>query len=229
MSDDSARDNAAIAQTLTWGQTVHGVRWGLGDHRVLFLHEPGTDLDGWGSLPRDLAPALQIEARAFDLPGHGLSDDPWNPELLPAVISELIAPEGSAANNPILIAAGATAPAALQIADELALSGLVALSPHGESQSFSRSPKVPKLFFAGSQAGADLDKARQLASAGGGWAAVTAVPVDARGTALLDTDWNRRIVESIAAFIRDCLYGRPTSRPRALTPLPPCPDRKSNV
>jgi pimeloyl-ACP methyl ester carboxylesterase len=212
VSDDSARDSATITQTLTWGQTVRGVRSGLGDLRTLFLHEPGSDLDAWGSLPRDLARALAAETRAFDLPGHGLSDDPWNPEQLPAVISELIAPEGSAAGPTIVIAAGVSALAALQIADRLDVAGLVALSPTEESQSIPRSPRAPKLFFAGSRAGADLDTARRLAAASGGWAVVNAVPVDASGTNLLNTEWNQRVAESIAAFIRDCIYRRPTPR-----------------
>jgi pimeloyl-ACP methyl ester carboxylesterase len=221
VSDDSKQDSAVIQQKLTWGPTVRGVRWGFGDHRVLFLHEPGSDLDAWGSLPRELAQALNVEARAFDLPGHGLSDDPWNPEQLPAVISELSAPEGPITSNSFVIAAGASALATLQIAHQIVLPGLIALSPNGEPQSIPRSPKVPKLFFAGSMAGDDLDHARRLASACGGWAVVTAVPVDAAGTGLLDTDWNRRIAEAIVSFVRDCVSAQTTRLPRK--PSPPCP------
>jgi pimeloyl-ACP methyl ester carboxylesterase len=221
VSINSKQGSAVIQQTLTWGPTVRGVRWGFGDHRVLFLHEPGSDLDAWGSMLRELAHALNVEARAFDLPGHGLSDDPWNPERLPAVISELSAPKGPVTSNPIIIAAGASALATLQITDQLVLPGLIALSPSGESQSFPRSPKVPKLFFAGSMAGDDLDNTRRLASACSGWAVVTAVPVDARGSGLLDTDWNRRIAEAIVSFVRDCVSAQSTRLPRE--PSPPCP------
>src|SRR6476620_10678131 len=67
----------AIEYPLPWGIVVRGQRWGPAPDRVLLLHEPGTDLDAWGSLPARLAQELMIGVAAFDLPGHGLSDDPW--------------------------------------------------------------------------------------------------------------------------------------------------------
>ena len=62
----------AIEHCLPWGVVVRGQQWGPAPDRVLLLHEPGTDLDAWGSLPARLAQELMLGAAAFDLPGHGL-------------------------------------------------------------------------------------------------------------------------------------------------------------
>ena len=109
---------------------------------------------------------LEIETVAVDLPGHGLSDDPWEPERLPDLLRALpeIAP---AAGRRFLIAAGDSATAALEHAPEIELSGLVCLSPQIPSDVWRppRSPRVPKLFVAGSLAG---ERPRRRAPAGHG-------------------------------------------------------------
>jgi pimeloyl-ACP methyl ester carboxylesterase len=54
------------------------------------LHEPGADVDAWGTLPAQLAQALNVEVVAFDLPGHGLSDDPWDERTTGELVRQLI-------------------------------------------------------------------------------------------------------------------------------------------
>jgi hypothetical protein len=63
---------------------------------------------------------------------------------------------------------------------------------------------VPKLFVAGSLAANDLNDARRLATACGGWAVVTSLPVAKRGTGLLASSWGAQLVEQLVAFLRDC-------------------------
>jgi pimeloyl-ACP methyl ester carboxylesterase len=122
---------------------------------VLLLHEPGADIDAWGSLPAQLAQSLGVEALAVDLPGHGLSDNPWEPEMIGELVRLLfsasvrlpataIAPQppspvaageekaasmAPAARRRFVIAAGSVASNALTLAADLQLAGLVALSP----------------------------------------------------------------------------------------------------
>ena len=76
---------SAVEIDLSHGQTLRGQRRGAGANWVILLHEPGTDLDAWGDLPARLG-ARAYTALALDLPGHGLSDDPWEPERLPAAL-----------------------------------------------------------------------------------------------------------------------------------------------
>ena len=205
VSRGSMQNPEAIERRLSWGTVVRGLRWGGGSDLALLLHEPGEDLDAWAALPGQLARELVIESIAVDLPGHGLSDDPWEPARLPDVLRELplIVP---AANRLYVIAAGTPALVSLDYAADLKLSGLVSLSPESPSDDWNptRSPSVPKLMIAGAIAGSDLETARRLASTCGGWVVVTSIPVAERGTGLLSSPWSGRLVEQIVAFLRDC-------------------------
>src|SRR5687768_8666046 len=86
ISDRSRLTPRAVEWSLPWGQVIRGFRWGEGPDSVLLLHEPGADLDAWRNLPAEIARQLEIESVAVDLPGHGLSDDPWDPERLPDLL-----------------------------------------------------------------------------------------------------------------------------------------------
>jgi pimeloyl-ACP methyl ester carboxylesterase len=202
---------ATFETRLTWGPVLRGVRWGAGPHRVILLHEPGTDLDAWDTLPRDLAGALPVEVLVYDLPGHGLSDDPWHPERLPDAIREVCS-FNLPVPGTVLVAAGDTATASLRVAAAIPLAGVICLSPTPEAEPLLRSQAIPKHCFAGSQAESDLATARRLAAQAGGWSVVTAVPVAARGTELLRSDWGQRVADATTVFIRDCLHLTPPRR-----------------
>jgi pimeloyl-ACP methyl ester carboxylesterase len=210
MTDRPAADAEAVEFALPWGSIVRGVRWGAGEDFVILLHEPGRDLDAWGDLPRRLAGHLPLAALVIDLPGHGLSDDPWQPErlgdLLDAVDAAL-----PATGRRFLVAAGESGLAGIERAASLEFDGLVCLSPEppANGERPARSPSVPKQFFAAALAGDDLNGARTLAARCGGWAVVTSVPVAERGTALLSTTWRDRIDNQIATFLHDCLNACP--------------------
>jgi pimeloyl-ACP methyl ester carboxylesterase len=195
----------AIELPLPWGQTLRGLHWPGNGNPILLLHEPDADLDAWGALPPTLAAALDAAVFAYDLPGHGLSDDPWQPDRLPDVLR--LASHHISAGHPLaMLAAGQTATFALQHAPALPLLGLVCLSPAEPTAPPPRSPTIPKLFFAGSLAADDLARARRLAATCAGWSIVTAIPLAAQGTNLLPTTWHARITEQTVAFLRDCLH-----------------------
>jgi pimeloyl-ACP methyl ester carboxylesterase len=205
LSDRATLSPQAIEWSLPQSQIIRGIRWGKGPDTALLLHEPGTDLDAWMTLPAEIARQLEIETVAIDLPGHGLSDDPWDPAQLPDLMRHLpsLAP---AASRRFLIAGGTPAIAALEQSPAVDLAGLVCLSPviPEEGRNPPRSPRLPKLFVAGSLAGNDLNDARRLAKACGGWSVVTALPVAERGTGLLASAWGVQLVEQIVTFLRDC-------------------------
>jgi pimeloyl-ACP methyl ester carboxylesterase len=79
----------AIERDLPWGGVLRGFRWGKSSDVALLLHDPGADVDAWGPLPFEIARQLEIEAVAVDLPGHGLSDDPWEAGRLPDLLRSL--------------------------------------------------------------------------------------------------------------------------------------------
>jgi pimeloyl-ACP methyl ester carboxylesterase len=205
LSDRATFRPQAIEWCLPWGPIIRGFRWGEGPDTVLLLHEPGADLDAWMTLPVQIARQLEIETVAVDLPGHGLSDDPWDPARLPDLLRQL--PDlAQSAGRRYLVAAGSPAITALEQASSIELAGLVCLSPEvpEDGRNLPRSPRLPKLFVAGSLAGSDLEDARRLGPACGGWSVVTSLPVAERGTGLLTSSWGVHLVEQIVAFLRDC-------------------------
>src|SRR5262245_2501393 len=127
LGNEIAPGPAAIEIRLPWGPVIRGQRWGAAPDRVVFVHEPGSDLDSWGSLPAQLAQTLSTGVTAFDLPGHGLSDDPWEPSRLADLWRSL-----AASANPdfrqVIVSAGLTARAALDCASERPHTALVSLS-----------------------------------------------------------------------------------------------------
>ena len=237
VGDRATLSPQAMEWSLPWGQIIRGFRWGKGPDTVLLLHEPGADLDAWTTLPVEISRQLEIETVAVDLPGHGLSDDPWDPARLPDLLRHVpdLAP---AAGHRFLIVAGSAAIAAIEHASTIELAGLVCLSPElpEDRQNPPRSPRLPKLFAAGSLAGSDLNEARRLATACGGWSVVTSLPVAERGTGLLASSWGAQLVEQITTFVRDCqrrptqarhpaAWARPdpSPAPRGRSPPPPSP------
>jgi hypothetical protein len=207
ISDRATLIPQALEWTLPWGQVIRGFRWGEGPDTAFLLHEPGHDLDAWMTLPVEIACRLDIETVAVDLPGHGLSDDPWDPARLPDLLLMLpgFAP---AARHRFIIAAEFPAITALQQASTIELAGLVCLSPEipEVGPNPPRSPRLPKFFVAGSLAGSDLNQARALSATCGGWSVVTSIPVAERGTGLLASSWGAQLVEQILTFLRDCQH-----------------------
>jgi hypothetical protein len=190
---------------------VRGQRWGEGAPVVLLAHEPGTDLDVWGTLPALLALRLDAAVEAFDLPGHGLADDPWQPERLDALIAAMAEARRDALGAPAIVAAGESAGAALVGAGTFQPMAVVALSPAGidpDRLAGARSPLVPKLFFAGALDADALPEARRAANELGGWAVVSSVPTADRGTAILAGPWGDSVAEHAAGFLREALARR---------------------
>ena len=188
---------------------LRGQRWGDGASELLLLHGGGADLDAWGALPALLAHHLDATVIAVDLPGHGLSDDPWQPERLPELLAALASrPAGSA--RLAVVAAGDTAAALLREAGRLAVAAVVLLSPALPETvaGWERSPCVSKLFLAGSLAGDELARCRRAANALGGWAVVVGVPDAAQGTELLVGDHLGTVVAHAAGFLRQALARR---------------------
>lgn len=186
------------------------MRWGDEPDRVVLLHDAGRDLDAWGPLPARLAARLPVAVVNLDLPGHGLSDDPWREDDA-ADLLRVVLRDTESAGRTFVVTAGQLAGLTLGMADELGIAGLIALSPQAPSSSATllRSPTVPKLLFAGALAGDDLQVTRQVASFTGGWAVVTSIPAATTGTDLLDDSWRRTVFDQIETFLRDCLIRRP--------------------
>ena len=202
--------------------TLRGQRWAddpRAPRQVLLLHEPGLDLDAWRDLPALLA-ADGYAALPFDLPGHGLSDDPWEPARLPALLRALLAsPPLRDAQQRFLLAAGPSAGAALLAAATAGhptrraapredpaplLDALVCFSPRLGPADLPRlgASRQPKLLLVGAADPVSLAAAQEVARACGGWTALSTFPVPEQGAALLTSDWSAQAREQTLLFLR---------------------------
>jgi pimeloyl-ACP methyl ester carboxylesterase len=181
------------------GAAVRGEHWPGDANWIVLLHEPGADLDAWGSVPAALA-ADGYSMLNIDLPGHGLSDDPWEPHRVPELVHGLAAFATTHGSRKVfVIAAGGIAATALVVPR---IDALVALTPAPlPVPPPDRTP--PALILVG---GAD-DEAAARANAffrqTRGWAVVSSLGTNEQGTALFESSWSQHALEQTLAFLRD--------------------------
>jgi pimeloyl-ACP methyl ester carboxylesterase len=182
------------------GLTLRGLRWHGNHQAVLLVHDLGADVDCWGVLPDDLT-SEGYTVLAIDLPGHGLSDGDWRPELLdPAVAAAYHAVMASGARAVFLIAAGIAATTAVTgFHARVALSPRLATAP---SAALRDALSVPTLILAG--AGEEERAAAQaLYRHCTGWTVLSSFGAVPPGTPLLESAWESHAREQILAFLAD--------------------------
>mgnify|MGYP001064108311 CR=1 FL=1 len=183
---------------------LRGLVFGEGTRDVLLVHDIGDDLDAWGSLPWSLALA-GYRVRAVDLPGHGLSDDPFTHELLPSVLDCLIDEvTGPGATHCHLVTAGVVTGAVLAARSSTQISALVALSPRLDEvwRATVRAHTGAKLLFASSLDQDDLHHAQHFFQACRGPVVFSTLPVQETGVRLLASAWADHALEQILLFLR---------------------------
>ncbi len=187
--------------------TVRGLWWPGSDHAIVLVHEPGADVDSWGTLPDELA-SEGYAVLAIDLPGHGLSDGTWHVVLLdPTVAAAQEAAVERGARTVFLIAAGLAASAGV-----LGFRARVAIAPQlPESPSLSsRLPVMPTLILVGADH-AEREAAQAFFRRATGWAVLSTFGGDRGGVSLLDGAWRAQVREQIRAFLADYRLSSPAS------------------
>lgn len=178
---------------------VRGIVWPGGPDTVLLLHDVGQDLDVWGSLPATLA-SRNYRVLAIDLPGHGLSDEPWEPDRAPGILATVIAASRSDAGGKVFVISIGLMTAA---AGTQAIDALIAISPRTPESQSRELATAPCLIFAG---GADPEAktaADRFFRGRRGWTVVSSFGVAENGPALLTSAWAGQLSEQILAFLRD--------------------------
>jgi pimeloyl-ACP methyl ester carboxylesterase len=191
-------------------RVLRGQRWGaLGERWAVLVHEEGRDLDAWQGLLARLAD-LGLCTLAFDLAGHGASDDPWEPARLPTdLVTVLRFAESLGARRLYLIGAGVGATAALVAAGQVEVEAIVALSPRaglpGVASEAIRATHAPKLVVVGGEDAAAAREAADVYRRSIGWGLLQSLPTEIQGTRLLESEWAGQVAENALSFLRDYL------------------------
>ena len=175
--------------------TLRGLRSGQSDRWVVLVHGEGRDLDVWRPLAGWLADH-DFSVLAFDLPGHGASDDPWEPNLaLPAVTAAIDFSRSEGSREVHLVGARVGAIAALAAAADATrrVTSIVALSPYMDARVAEwvevREARAPKLILVGALSPAALEGAEAVFRGAIGHCEMVKFPVGAQGTELLAGEW----------------------------------------
>jgi pimeloyl-ACP methyl ester carboxylesterase len=185
---------------------LRGQRFGAGDSWAILVHGEGRDLDVWRQLTTWLA-ARGLSVVAFDLPGHGASDDPWEPQLaLPAVAAAVAFARTKGSQQVHLVGEGVGAIAALAVAaGDSDVRSVAVLSPQADDRVAKltevREARVPKLILVGSLGRAAAQFAEVVFRSAIGPCEMARFPVAAQGADLLDGEWRSQVREKLLAHV----------------------------
>lgn len=198
---------AAVEFEAPHGRTLRGQHFAGGDCWAVLVHDQGEDLDGWRGLVPDLV-AYGLSVLTFDLPGHGASDDPWEPGLAAAAVACALDFAGSQGAGQVhVVAAGAGALAALAAAAgagrDVASAALLTPRPDDRVATLDtvREARLPKLIIVGTMDAEAVRDAQTVFRTAIGPCEMTQLPVSARGTALLTGDWGQQAREKVLAHL----------------------------
>jgi pimeloyl-ACP methyl ester carboxylesterase len=199
----------AVEFTAADGLVLRGNQYGAGDRWAVLVHDEGRDCDVWRPLVVPLS-ELGLCALAFDLRGHGASDDPWEPGQAPRdVLGALRFAEAEGARTVVAVGEGAEATAALAAAGERELQALVLYSPRAELAGVDaeamRESNAPKLIVVGGHKPDAAAAAAAVYRSAIGWGVLESPPVEEQGADLLASEWGDQVAEHTLSFLRDYL------------------------
>lgn len=197
------------------GTTLRGIRWDGSDRWVLLVHDLGEDLNAWLPLEAVLAES-GCSRLAFDLRGHGASDDAVNSNRIDLDVEAAARfAEETGAKRICVISAGRSAVVALGLQRARPFEALALLSPgllEGYDLSSLRGEGTRKLFIVGSADEALAKASSRLHSASIGWCYAVNFPSACQGCSLLEGAHAIHIKEHLASFVREFAYDAEAAR-----------------
>ena len=189
------------------GVVLRGQRFGAGDRWVVLVHGAGRDLDGWRQLAVWMA-GRGLTVLAFDLPGHGASDDPWDPQLaVPTLMAAVSFARSEGSRKVHLVGEGVGAVAALAVAADGStdIASVAALSPQADDRVATvgdvREARVPKLIMVGSLGRTNAEFAEVVFRGAIGPCEMARFPVAKQGTDLIHGEWGPQVREKLLAHV----------------------------
>lgn len=189
------------------GVVLRGERAGDADRWALLVHDEGHDLDGWRPLTSWLA-ERGFSVLAFDLPGHGASDDPWQPDFaIRAVEAAVEFARSAGARQVHLVGEGIGAMASLAAAADPGrhVASIAVFSPRRDERVTDfetiREARAPKLILVGSLGRSALEDAEVVFRSAIGPCEFAKFPVEAQGTDLLNGEWGLHARETVVGHM----------------------------
>jgi pimeloyl-ACP methyl ester carboxylesterase len=191
------------------GTTLRGICWGGSDRWVLLVHDLGEDLDAWQPLEAVLAES-GCSRLAFDLRGHGASDDTLSNDRTDLDIEAAARfSEEAGAKRICVLSAGRSGIVALGLRRERPFEAMALLSPgplEGRDPSSLRGQGTRKLFVVGSQDETLAKASSALHSTSIGWCYAVSFPTARQGCSLLEGAHAIHTKEHLASFVREFAY-----------------------
>jgi pimeloyl-ACP methyl ester carboxylesterase len=209
-SEQAAAGSARVVPVEFAGPATHilrGLRFGASRQWAVLVHGEGQDLDVWRPLSGWLADR-DFCVLAFDLPGHGASDDPWEPALTRrSVIAAVEFARSEGSRQVHLIGAGVGALGCLATAAQGGSppASIVAFSPKVDARVANlaevREARAPKLILVGSLDEDAVEDAEAVYRAAIGHCELTRFPVATQGAELLAGEWGSHAREKVLAHL----------------------------
>jgi pimeloyl-ACP methyl ester carboxylesterase len=166
---------------------------------VVVVHGPGEDLDTWGDVPAVLA-SDGYGVVVVDLPGHGLSDDPWEEEGAGELMAVLVGGVRAVGGRRcFVVAVGEVAEAAVKAEG---VDAAVVVSPVAPVKE-AGGAMPPVLVVVGGLNRAAVAAADRFFRWTRGWAVMSSLGTERQGTAVFGSEWAMQAKEQVVGFFRD--------------------------
>jgi pimeloyl-ACP methyl ester carboxylesterase len=188
------------------GLQLSATIYGAGPTAVILAHMRGSDQRSWSAIARRLASGGEYTVLTFDFRGHGGSDDGDLGDIDKDVRAAIQFMRADGFDKVFVVGASMGGTAALAVASEEDLAGVVAISAPAQFQGIDALARIdqvtePKLFIAASGDEPYVDDLEVMF-------ARAAEPKDRRlfdgeehGTALLEGDQGEQVLQAIEQFL----------------------------
>jgi pimeloyl-ACP methyl ester carboxylesterase len=189
------------------GLELSATSYGAGPTAVILAHMRGSDQRSWSATARRLASSGEYTVLTFDFRGHGGSDDGNLSDIDKDVRAAIQFMRADGFDKIFVVGASMGGTAALAVASEEDLAGVVAISAPAQFQGIDALARIdqvpePKLFIAASDDHPYVDDLGEMF-------ARAAEPKEQRlfdgkehGTALLEGDQGEQVLQAIEQFLR---------------------------
>lgn len=189
------------------GLQLSATSYGAGPTAVILAHMRGSDQRSWSDTARRLASGGDYTVLTFDFRGHGGSDNGNLGDIDKDVRAAIQFMRADGFDKIFVVGASMGGTAALAVASEEDLAGVVAISAPAQFQGIDALARIdqvaePKLFIAASGDHPYVDDLAEMFARAAGSKERQLFDGKEHGTALLQGDQGEQVLQAIEQFLR---------------------------